>query len=158
MKISYENKAYPQTIQYAQKVLAASNVDNRIKNDANTMIARAYIATGDEVNAEKYYTEVRKTASGALMAEALYYDAYFKNKAGQYKKSNEIIQKLAKEYGGYKEFSAKGLVLMAKNFNGLKDNYQATYILNSVIDNFGDYPDVIKEAKETLAKIKSEGV
>ncbi len=158
MKISYENKAYPQTIQYAQKVLTASNVDNRIKNDANTMIARAYIATGDEVNAEKYYTEVRKTASGALMAEALYYDAYFKNKDGQYKKSNEIIQKLAKEYGGYKEFSAKGLVLMAKNFNGLKDNYQATYILNSVIDNFGDYPDVIKEAKETLDKIKSEGV
>lgn len=156
MKISYENKDYQQTINYAQKVLAEKSVDNRIKNDAHTMIARAYIATGDEANAEKYYTEVRKTASGSLMAEAIYYDAYFKNKAGQYKKSNEIIQKLAKEYGGYKEFSAKGLVLMAKNFNGLKDNYQATYILNSVIENFGDYPEVIKEAKETLAKIKAE--
>lgn len=158
MKISYDNKQYPQTIAYAQKVLAEKSTDVRIKNDAHTMIARAYIATGDEINAEKYYTEVRKTATGSLMAEALYYDAYFKNKAGQFKKSNEIIQKLAKEYGGYKEFSAKGLVLMAKNFNGLKDNYQATYILNSVIENFGDYPQVIKEAQETLTKIKAEEV
>ena len=89
------------------------------------------------------------------MAEALYYDAYFKNKAGQFKKSNEVVQKLAKEFGGYKEFSAKGLVIMAKNFYGLKDLYQATYILNSVIDNFKDYPEVVAQAKETLAKIKA---
>ncbi|MDO4881579.1 MAG: tetratricopeptide repeat protein [Capnocytophaga sp.] len=155
MKIYYKIGDYSQTIDYAKKVLANKNVDNRIKNDARTMIARAYIATGDEANAEKYYTEVRKTATDALMAEALYYDAYFKNKAGQYKKSNEIVQKLAKEFGGYKEFSAKGLVVMAKNFYGLKDLYQATYILNSVIDNFKDYPEVVAEAKETLAKIKT---
>ena len=44
---------------------------------------------------------------------------------------------------------------MAKNFYGLKDLYQATYILNSVIDNFKDYPEVVAQAKETLAKIKA---
>ena len=89
------------------------------------------------------------------MAEALYYDAYFKNKAKQYKKSNEVVQKLAKEYGGYKEFSAKGLVLMAKNFYGLKDLYQANYILSSVLENFKDYPEVIQEAQEAMKLIKT---
>lgn len=155
MKIYYKIGDYSQTIAYAKKVLSDKNVDNRIKNDARTMIARSYIATGDEANAEKYYAEVRKTATDGVMAEALYYDAYFKNKAGQFKKSNEVVQKLAKEFGGYKEFSAKGLVIMAKNFYGLKDLYQATYILNSVIDNFKDYPEVVAQAKETLAKIKA---
>ena len=142
MKIYYKIGDYSQTIAYAKKVLSDKNVDNRIKNDARTMIARSYIATGDETNAEKYYAEVRKTATDGVMAEALYYDAYFKNKAGQFKKSNEVVQKLAKEFGGYKEFSAKGLVIMTKNFYGLKDLYQATYILNSVIDNFKDYLEV----------------
>ena len=63
---------------------------------------------------------------------------------------------MAKEYGGYKEFSAKGLVVMAKNFYGLKDLYQANYILNSVIANFKAYPEVITQAKEVLAQVKED--
>lgn len=156
MKGFYRQKDYPQAIEYAKKILAEKNADNRLKNDARVIMARAYMATGAEEEAEKQYAEVRKTATDALMAEALYYDAYFKNKAGQYKKSNEVIQKLAKEYGGYKEFSAKGLVVMAKNFYGLKDLYQANYILNSVIANFKAYPEVITQAKEVLAQVKED--
>jgi hypothetical protein len=37
---------------------------------------------------------------------------------------------------------------MAKNFYGLKDSFQATYILDNVIENFTDFPDVISEAKK----------
>ena len=156
MKIYYQEKQYPQVIIYAKKLLAEKNIDNRLKSDAQVMIARSYIATGNEAEAEKQYALLKKTATDALMAETLYYEAYFKNKAGQYKKSNEVIQKLAKEYGGYKEFSAKGLVVMAKNFYGLKDLYQANYILNSVVENFKDYPEVVAQAKETLTQIKSQ--
>ena len=43
---------------------------------------------------------------------------------------------------------------MAKNFYELKDAYQATYILESIINNFNDYPDLIEEAKKELAYIK----
>ena len=45
---------------------------------------------------------------------------------------------------------------MAKNFYGLKDSYQATYILDNVINNFTDYPDVVEEAKTELSAIKLE--
>jgi hypothetical protein len=48
------------------------------------------------------------------------------------------------------------LVLMAKNFYKLNDAFQATYILESVIKNFEDYPDIIEEATSELAIIKSE--
>ena len=82
--------------------------------------------------------------------------AYFKNKEGKFEASNTIVQKIAKDYSGYKYYGAKGLVIMAKNFYGLKDSFQATYILDSVIKNFTDYPDVIEEAKKELAIIKAE--
>ncbi|MNE82860.1 hypothetical protein D3C80_1796240 [compost metagenome] len=45
---------------------------------------------------------------------------------------------------------------MAKNFYGLKDSFQANYILESVLKNFKDYPDVIEEAQKELDIIKGE--
>ncbi|WP_309597664.1 hypothetical protein [Flavobacterium oreochromis] len=45
---------------------------------------------------------------------------------------------------------------MAKNFYGLKDSYQASYILESVIKNFKNFEDVLIEAQTELNKIKAE--
>ncbi|MDO5607791.1 MAG: tetratricopeptide repeat protein [Capnocytophaga sp.] len=156
MRIYYNDGQYAQSVAYANKVLAEKSVDNRVRNDAQTILARSNMKTGDEANARKAYAQVQKTATGSLAAEALYYDAYFKNKDKNYKASNETVQKLAKEYGGYKEFAAKGLVVMAKNFQALGDAYQASYILESVITNFADYPEVVAEARRELASVKAE--
>ena len=60
------------------------------------------------------------------------------------------MQKLAKDYSGFKYYSAKGLVLMAKNFYALNDAFQATYILESVIENFKTFEEVVEEAKTEL--------
>ena len=83
-------------------------------------------------------------------------DAYFKNKEGKFEASNEVVQKLAKNYSSYRYLGAKGLVVMASNFYGLKDSFQATYILESVIKNFTDYKDVVAEAQTALDTIKKE--
>lgn len=155
MKSYHELKDHGQAVAYAEKVLANPTVDNNIKSDAQVIIARSAMQTGNENRAKNAYAEVLKMASGELAAEALYYDAYFKNKAGNFKASNEAIQKLAKDYSGYKFYGAKGLVLMAKNFYALNDAYQATYILDNVIKNFKDYPEVVKEAQAELNRIKA---
>jgi len=91
---------------------------------------------------------------GSLAAEALYYDAYFENKGTDYAASNKKVQTLTRDYSGYKYFAAKGLVLMAKNFYELEDSYQATFILEKVIENFTQYDDVIQEAQSELQRIK----
>ncbi len=155
MKASYELKQYDEAVLFAEKVLDNDKVDNTIKSDAQIIIARSAIETGNESKAKTAYAEVAKIASGKLAAEALYYEAYFKNKESDFEGSNASIQKLAKDYSGYKYFGAKGLVLMAKNFYALEDAFQATYILESVITNFEDYPDVVEEAKAELAVIKA---
>lgn len=44
---------------------------------------------------------------------------------------------------------------MAKNYYGLKDAYQATYILENIIKNFKQFEDVISEAQKELTNIKA---
>jgi len=38
----------------------------------------------------------------------------------------------------------------------LKDSYQATYILENVIQNFTDFSDVVADAQKELDRIKTE--
>jgi TolA-binding protein len=156
MKAQYQLNNYTDAVSYAEKVLSNSKIDNKIKSDDHIIIARSAIKLGDEEKAKTAFNEVEKVATGEAAAEALYYNAYFKNKEGKYEASNTSVQKLAKDFSGYKYFSAKGLVLMAKNFNALKDAFQATYILESVIQNFPEFDDVVSEAKAELSKIKAE--
>ncbi|MEO8934163.1 MAG: tetratricopeptide repeat protein [Xanthomarina sp.] len=156
MKANYQLNKYAEAVSYAEKVLNQGVVDKKIKSDAHLIIARSAIKTKNEDRAKSAYSEVEKTATGEAAAEALYYNAYFKNKAGNYEASNETVQRLAKDYSSYKYFSAKGLVLMAKNYHELKDAFQATYILESVIENFKEFSEVVNQAQEELTKIKTE--
>jgi tetratricopeptide (TPR) repeat protein len=154
MRIYYEQKDYANAVVYAEKVLNNPKTDDKVKSDAQIMIARSAIQTNDEVKAKAAYAKLAIIAKGELAAEALYYEAYFKNKEGKFEASNLVVQKLTKEYSGYKYFGAKGLVVMAKNFYGLKDSFQATYILESVIKNFTSFTDVVQEAQVELEAIK----
>ena len=156
MKAHYQLENYNEAVSYAEKVLKNSKIDNKIKSDAHIIIARSAIKTGDEDRAKSAFAKVEKVATGEAAAEALYYNAYFKNKEGKHAASNKSVQKLAKDFSGYKYYSAKGLVLMAKNYYALNDAFQATYILESVIDNFAEFDDVVDEAKAELRRIKAE--
>ncbi|WP_242135778.1 tetratricopeptide repeat protein [Aestuariivivens marinum] len=156
MKANYQLEKYNEAVSYAEKVLGNSKIDNKIKSDAYIIIARSAIKTGDEAKAKTAYVKVETVAMGETAAEALYYNAYFKHKEGQFEASNKSIQKLAKDFSGFKYYSAKGLVLMAKNFYALNDAFQATYILESVIENFKEFDDIVQEAKAELDKIRQE--
>ena len=156
MRAYYDNKDYPNAVVYADKVLGNPKTDNKVKSDAQIIVARSAIKANDEPKARVAYAKLLTIAKGELAAEALYYDAYFKNKDNKFDDSNKSVQKLAKDYSAYKYFGAKGLIVMAKNFYGLKDSYQATFILDSVIKNFAAFPDVVEEAQLELDTIKGE--
>ena len=156
MKSNYELGNYIEAVVYAEKVLQNVKMEDAVKSDAQVIIARSAIQTGDEAKAKTAYAKVKEIAKGSLAAEALYYDAYFTNKDKDYSASNVKIQSLTRDYSGYKYFAAKGLVLMAKNFYELEDSYQATFILEKVIENFTQYEDVVENAKSELQRIKTE--
>ena len=156
MNAYYQTEDYAEAETYAEKVLTNTSLDTKVKSDAKIIIARSAIKTDNEDKAKEAYADVAKIATGSVAAEALFYNGYFKNKEGKYEASNVTIQKLAKDYSSYKYYSAKGLVVMAKNFYALDDAFQATYILESVISNFPDFDDIVQEARFELNKIKVE--
>ncbi|WP_435137762.1 tetratricopeptide repeat protein [Formosa sp. A9] len=156
MKANYQLSKYKSAVAYAEKVLDNQSIDKKIQSDAQLIIARSAFNSNDMERAKSAYAEVSKIATGETAAEALFYNAYFKHKDGDYEGSNEAVQQLAKDYSAYKYFSAKGLVIMAMNYKELGDAFQATYILESVIENFGSFKDVTAEAQKQLNDIKKE--
>ncbi len=156
MKAYYNKENYAKAVSYAEKVLGQNGVEASVKSDAQIIIARSAMKTGEYSKARTAYKSVENMAQGELKAEALYYDAYFRFQDGDYKNSNVVVQTIASDYAAYKYWGAKALIIMAKNFYELKDSFQATYILESVIKNFKQFDDVTLEAQTELNRIKKE--
>jgi tetratricopeptide (TPR) repeat protein len=156
MKVYYETAAYELAVTYAKKILQKDKLDITIENDAKIIIARSSVKKEDFSTAEAYYTEIEKSANGVLKAEALYYNAYFKNQQEEYEASNEIVQKLIAKYVTYKYWAVKSYIIMGKNYYGLKDAYQATFVLENVIKNFQEFEDLVKDAQLELDTIKKK--
>lgn len=155
MKLYYDKKDFANAVVYAEKVLDNPKAEADVASDAQIVVARSAMETGDEAKAKAGYEKLM-TAQGELGAEALYYDAYFKNKEGKFEDSNVVVQQLAKNFSDYKYIGAKGLLLMAANFYALKDSYQATFILETIIKNFSDFSDIVAKAQTDLEAIKAE--
>lgn len=155
MKCYYEKQDFTNSELYSDKVLNNQKTEDKIKSDAQIIIARSAIKTNNDAKAKDAYAKLQKIAKGELAAEALYYDAYFKNKEQKFEASNKSVEKYSSTYSGYKYFGAKSLVLMAKNYYGLNDSFQATEILQSIIDNFAEFPDVVSECQSELETIKA---
>ena len=154
MKGYYETEVYDLAIEYAKKLLLKDKLDIKIENDAKIIIARSSFKTEDFFTAEEYYTEVERNATGEIKAEALYYNSFFKNQQKEYTASNKVIQNLIANYSSYKYWAVKSYVIMGKNYYGLKDVYQATFVLENIIKNFKQFEDIIEEANTELKKIK----
>lgn len=156
MKCYYEKQDFTNSELYSEKVVNNQKIEDNIKSDAQIIIARSAIKTSNNAKAKEAYAKLQKIAKGELAAEALYYEAYFKNKEGKFDASNKAVEKYSSTYSGYKYFGAKSLLVMAKNYYGLKDSFQATEILQSIIDNFEEFTDVVTECQTELETIKAE--
>ena len=156
MKTYFQLDDYDAAIRYAELILDNSKTDTYIKSDAYIIIARAAMKTDNETKARSAYAQVKTIATGEMGAEAQYFEAYFNYLDGNHETSNESIQVLIKKFSSYKYYASKGLVIMAKNFQALDDVFQATYILENVIQNFAEFKEVAAEAQVELERIKTE--
>jgi tetratricopeptide (TPR) repeat protein len=156
MKLYFKNDDLNLAMSYAKEILDHPKIDDYIKSDAQVILARSAFKTGDMEVSRAAYQKLESLDSGILGAEATYYNAFFKHEEKAYQASNQTIQALITTYSSYRYFAAKGLILMAKNFHALNDDFQATYILENVRDNFNTYVELVEIAKQQLEQIKSE--
>ncbi len=144
---------HPKATEMAQKVLQNDKNSEATLEQANVIIARSNITTHPDT-AKSQYKALENAKNPEVQAEALFYNAYFKNKNKAYEASNKVIFDLTSNLSDEQYWGARALVVMADNYYHLNDTYQATYILDEVIKSYSEYPDVIKEAKNLQSKIK----
>lgn len=154
MKIYAAEQNLSEAARYADLIIADSAVSATVLQSAQAVKARQLMMTGKDREAQAAYTALEKSSNTAVAAEALFAKAYYQNKAKNYKASNETIFRLANNYASEEYWGAKALVLMAKNYIGLKDNYQASYTADQVIANYQDFPDLVAEATAVKKQIK----
>ncbi|AZB22521.1 hypothetical protein EG338_10845 [Kaistella haifensis] len=154
MKIFAAEKNFTKAESFADLVLANSKNPASVIEQAKVIKARSLMNRGKDNEAKLAYTALEKSSNTEVAAEALYAKAFYQNKAKAFKSSNETIFKLANNYASEEYWGAKALVLMAKNYIGLKDNYQASYTVDQIIANYQDFPEIVAEAKEVKSQIK----
>ncbi|MBH1959517.1 MAG: tetratricopeptide repeat protein [Flavobacteriia bacterium] len=154
MKIYAEEKNFPKAESFADLVLSNSKNPASVIEQAKVIKARSLMNRGKDNDAKAAYTALEKSSNTEVAAESLYAKAYYQNKAKAFKNSNETIFKLANNYASEEYWGAKALVVMAKNYIGLKDNYQASYTVDQIIANYQDFPEIVAEAKEVKSQIK----
>ena len=115
--------------------------------------AWSYFELKDFEMASEQYQDMEDFAKGHYAAQLYFAKAYFAHLDQDFIGSNEHIQNLAQNYANYPVFGARGLMLMAKNFEALSDLFQARFILENIRDNMQDFPGLQQEAIERLAKM-----
>lgn len=155
MKAYYDLDKYSDSKLLANEILSEENLDSTIRWDALEISAYSLIKLKDSLGAAKMFYELEKSPKILLASKAKYFRAYTLHKSGDYKQSNKVISELSKIYGDTKEWGPKSILLMAKNFNRINDDFQAIYLLESLIDNFENYPSIVDEARRELEKIKN---
>ena len=154
MKIYADEKNFAEAEKFANAVISNSKNSAATLEQAKVIKARSLMQQSKDKDAQTAYTALEKSSNTEVAAEALYAKAFYQNKGKAFKSSNETIFKLANNYASEEYWGAKALVIMAKNYLALKDNYQASYTLDEIINNYGDFPEVVAEAKEVKAQIK----
>lgn len=155
MKAYYEQENYDKAVDYANKVLSDISINDNVKSDAQIIIARSNWKQGNETAAKSAYEAVRTNASGTLAAESHFYKAYFEHKEASYEAAIATVQGLTKNYAGFKLWTSKGLVIMGKSYNAQGQTLNATTILEYVVGNFNQYPEVVSSAQAELDAIKN---
>lgn len=154
MKIYADEKNFAEAEKFANAVISNSKNSAATLEQAKVIKARSLMQQSKDKEAQTAYTALEKSSNTEVAAEALYAKAFYQNKGKAFKSSNETIFKLANNYASEEYWGAKALVIMAKNYLALKDNYQASYTLDEIINNYGDFPEVVAEAKEVKSQIK----
>jgi hypothetical protein len=154
MKIYSDEKDFKKAETLSDLVLQNPKNSASINELAKVIKARSLMSNGKDNDAKTAYAALEKSTNTEVAAEALYAKAFYQNKGKAFKSSNETIFKLANNYASEEFWGAKSLVLMVKNYIGLKDNYQASYTADQIISNYSDFPEIVAEAKDLKKQIK----
>lgn len=140
-------------LQYAESLLQDEGLPEDWRTEALVNAARSAMTTKDSAASKMYYAQIMDEVSGEAQVEAAYYLAYFDHLTGKYQKSIDAIFWMTKNLPTYTKWRWMSLYLLAQNYAGIQDDFQANYTLDYIIENcdFEDYAQQAAQFKSDLA-------
>jgi tetratricopeptide (TPR) repeat protein len=151
MEAYYQTTKSDSTLYFAKEVSISGDVVLGAKSKANLYMGKIYMAKNDYPKATEAFNQTIVLAKDDFGAEAQYLIAQILYNQKKYKESSDmIISKFRNEFSDAADkIVGRAYLLLADDFVGLDNIFQAKATLNSLIDNLSD-KDIVAEAKSKL--------
>jgi TolA-binding protein len=136
MESFYLSEQYDSADLYARLILERGNVNAGAQNKASLYLGKTAMARGDFEGAKDEFLNTLNAARDEYGAEAKFLVAQIFYNQKEYKQSNETLIGLNADFSEYQEWVGKSYLLMADNYVGLNNTFQARHTLQSLVDNF----------------------
>ncbi len=146
-------KAPDDALKYAKLVRDYEKSSQEDKFRTGLYSGLAYLQKGDTTSAVKEFDYTVANTKTIAAAEAKYNIANIEYQKGRYKASQKTCFDLVKELPNYDYWVAKTYLLLADDYVGMKDNFQAKATLQSIIDNYKGNDDILPTANQKLDKL-----
>jgi tetratricopeptide (TPR) repeat protein len=150
MRTSYLQKNYGDAANAAQRVLTSSLITKEVQQEANYMLGVSNYMTKNYSQAIEPLEYVVKNAKNSTANESKFYLAQIDFEDNKLDKTENHIRELLKIKPAYDYWIAKGLMLQTKVYMKKKDLFNAEQTLSSVIDNYKQTDDGIREEADAL--------
>ena len=156
LMLCYSQMEKPQeTLNYVKEIRDNDKSSEEDKYKTGLYAGLAYLKLADTTNAVKEFDYTVTKTKTIAAAEAKYNLANIEYLKKEYKTSQKTCFELIKDLPNYDYWVTKTFVLLADDYVGLKDNFQAKATLQSVIDNYKGDDDIIPAAKQKLDKLNT---
>jgi len=155
MESYYQTTKTDSTLYFAREVSNSGDVVLGAKSKANLYSGKIYMAKNDYSKATEAFNQTIALAKDDFGAEAQYLIAQMLYNQKKYKESSDmIITKFRNEFSDAADkIVGRAYLLLADDFVGLDNVFQAKATLNSLIDNLSD-KDIVAEAKTKLKSLE----
>ncbi|MBW4890595.1 tetratricopeptide repeat protein [Mucilaginibacter sp. HMF5004] len=137
-------------LKYVELVRENTKTSEEDKFRSSLFAGKAYLLKADTTAGLKELNEVVSGTKTIAAAEAKYNIANVEYRKRNYKASQKTCFDLINKLSSYDYWVAKTYILLADNYVGLKDTFQAKATLQSIIDNYKADDDILPSAKAKL--------
>ena len=145
---------YDSTEYYAAVILERGRINANAETTAQLFIGKSAYFRGDYNGAEVQFRELKDQAKDANAAEANYLLAEIFHNKSEFEASNELLYELHANFSSYQEWYDRSYLLIAENFIGLEEYFQAMETLNSLIEN-SEFDEIKEQAKTLQGRIET---
>ena len=153
MRIAYYIQDWSECVRLSDRILSRPDIDQALSQEAIFYRAIALFHQQKYELAEIDFENLTKSGSGQYRAESMYYLALYRFNQKNYVDSKKLIYDLVEAFPENFLLRDRALILLARNFIGEQDYFQADFSLDFVIKS-NSSPDLVGEARDLKNEIK----